>query len=169
MKTIERYVITALMRDMRAAGYQVAAVHVGDGYVMARTTLHRAPATIAEPMTDAKALEAIDSVDRCTLHFTDRNSTEWGDHGVLIILGNGEDCLSDSHSHENEPFNGIIDAIYDKLNAGSLLDSSDTSKLLPALQSLVAAINVKEPDALIVFASIERARAAIAAATGEQS
>lgn len=121
MKTIERYVITALVRDMCAAGYQVAAVHDGNGYWMHRRWCKRAPATIKEPLSGERAFTAIDSVDMCTLHFTDQNSTAWGDHGVLIILGNGEDCLSDSHSHEGEPFNGIIDAIYGKLNRGALL------------------------------------------------
>lgn len=135
MKTIERYVITALMRDMRAAGYQVAAVHDGEGYWMSTGWHKRAPATIAEPVTDARALEAINSVDDCTLHFTDQNSTQWGDHGVLIILGNGQDCLSNAHVYDNEPFNIIIEAIYDKLNEGALLDSSDTG-MLAALRAV---------------------------------
>ena len=42
-------------------------------------------------------------------------------------------------------------------------------KLLEALRIMIDAVNVDQPDSLIVFASIEKAKAAIAKAEGKQS
>jgi hypothetical protein len=139
MQTIERVLILALIRDMRTAGYQPAAVWDGEAHVLAKSanladglasfdaeprmlssqpTKSEAPANILRPLTDDEALQAIDTVDESTLHFTDCNATTWGGRGVLIILGNGEDCLSDYHVAKGEPFGGIIERIYDRISDG---------------------------------------------------
>jgi hypothetical protein len=127
MKTIERLILTALLRDMRAAGYRAAAVWDGDEYNLAGSeteysTVNRdgSPATIERALTDDEALFLIDSVDDCTLHFTRQNADTWGNRGVFIVLGNDEDCISDYHAPKNEPFCDVITAIYDRVEKGLL-------------------------------------------------
>lgn len=129
MQTIERLMLTALLRDMRRAGYEPAAVWDGEEYVCARSANAadgvksfpaRAPKKIHRALTDEEALEAIDSVDESTLHFTQRNAREWGNRGVLLILGNGQDVMSDHHCADGEPFGEIISAIWDKVQDGKL-------------------------------------------------
>lgn len=134
MNTIERTIISALIRDMRAAGFQPAAVWDGEAYVMANGTFEQnsmrfhssqspdtdAPDNIERAMTDVEALAAIDSVDDSTLHFTHQNATTWGNRGVLLILGNGEDVISDYHCGDTA-FSAVVDGIYSRLNAGAVL------------------------------------------------
>jgi hypothetical protein len=134
MQAIERVIIRALLRDMREEGYQPAAVWDGGAYVMAHATfdensqrLHSsqspdtdAPDNIVRPMTDEEVLEAVDSVDECTLHFTRKNATTWGDRGVYLVLGNGEDVISDSHGAKGESFGAVIDHLYTQLEAGDI-------------------------------------------------
>jgi hypothetical protein len=120
MQAIERQILIALLKDMRAAGYQPAAVWDGEQYVIARSDgdvmsidskAGSGYERIARPLTDREALEAIDSVCDSTLHFTHHNAETWGNRGVLLILGNGEDVISDSHDAKDEPFGEIIDAV----------------------------------------------------------
>lgn len=128
MKTIERVILLALMRNMRAQGYEVVSVWEGENYRMPdrqgelQTYPHgKEPDIMFNPMTDEQALTEIDSVDESTLHFTHRHSRTWGNRGVLVVLGNGEDCLSDFHGADrSEPFQKIVTDIYDKLNKGEL-------------------------------------------------
>lgn len=138
MQLSERVIITALLRDMREDGYQPAAVWDGGAYVMAHGTfdersqrLHSsqcpdtaAPDHIVRPMTDEEVFAAVDSVDESTLHFTNKNATTWGSRGVLLILGNGEDVISDYHDARGESFGAVIDHLYTQIEAGDL-------KLLP--------------------------------------
>lgn len=131
MKTIERMILLALIRDMRAQGYEVASVWDGDNYQMPGpdATIQEFPADskfieggIVRPMTDEEACEAMDSVCESTLHFTYRNKKTWGTRGVLVILGNGEDVLSDFHAPPTrEPFQKVVIDIYDKLEKGLVL------------------------------------------------
>lgn len=134
MQAIERVIIKALLRDMREEGYLPAAVWDGGAYVMAHGSFDEnsprfhssqspdtdAPDLIVNPMTDEQVLEAIDSVDESTLHFTRRNSREWGNRGVLLILGNGEDVISDYHVANGESFGSVIDHLYTQLEAGDI-------------------------------------------------
>jgi hypothetical protein len=134
MNTIERVIITALLRNMRAEGYQPAAVWDGGAYQMADDKTYEpdklpmlsrkrntaAPEEITRSMTDEEALRSIDSVCECTLHFTHRNAKTWGNRGVLLILGNGEDVISDFHDAADEPFSEIINTIYNRVAAGQL-------------------------------------------------
>lgn len=146
MKTIERTIITALLRDMRAAGYQPAAVWDSEEYVLARAdgtfllsnvwdngtiverpwgtqryALGTEPIEIARPLSDEEVLVELDSVDAdCTLHFTHHNATTWGNRGVLLIQGNDEDVISDCHCADDEPFEGVIEAIYERITKGEL-------------------------------------------------
>lgn len=130
MQTIERTILTALLRDMHAAGYQPAAVWNDGEYVLGKgeQTISLPPGSrkafmdhIERPLTDAEALEHVDSVDCSTLHFTHQNATTWGDRGVFIVLGNGEDCLSDYHCPTGEPFASVIGALMSRLERGEVL------------------------------------------------
>jgi hypothetical protein len=126
MQTIERIIIAALLRDMRAAGYQPAAVWNDGDYVLAdpfgRIT-SREPGDIADlthinrPLTDAEALEHIDSVEVSTLHFTHQNATTWGNRGVMLVLGNGIDVISDHHVAKGEQFGKVIEELCDRINS----------------------------------------------------
>ncbi len=140
MQSIERHIIAALVRDMAAKGYKVAAFWDGEAYQMpgsdgamtsfeAEPRFHSSqpteakgmPQTIKRAMTEAEALEAVNTVDEGTLHFTHHHKRTWGNRGVFIVLGNGEDCISDYHAVEREPFCEIIEAIYDRISNGKLL------------------------------------------------
>ncbi len=98
MKTIERYILSALIRDMSAQGYQPAAVYTENEYTLADEDAgiveHYArgsePSSISRPMADYEVFNAVDTVCRSTLHFTDKHANTFGDHGVLVILGNGQ-------------------------------------------------------------------------------
>jgi hypothetical protein len=139
VQTIERVIILALLKNMREAGYEPAAVWDGEEYVMAvgeageyrsfpaeprllssQPTKTTAPATIMRPLSDAIALRAIESVDESTLHFCHRNARTWGNRGVSLILGNGVDVVCDYHSATGEPFGEVVDAIADRIDKGQL-------------------------------------------------
>lgn len=130
MKTIERYVISALMRDMRYQGYNVAAVWDGEMYQLAGTRYQMVARgqssksllmeRIEASLTDTQVFRVLDLGGTPTLHFTHRNTDTWGNMGVLLILGNGEDVISDYHCGD-EMFSSIIDSIHARLNAGELL------------------------------------------------
>jgi len=130
MQIVERVIVRALIINMAAAGFQVACFHDGEDYVFPNfdgsepgTFRHfsdgeSAPEEITRPMTVDEAFEAINSVDEGTLHFTYQHSKKWGSRGVLLILGNGEDVIGDSHSSKH--FNEVLDALYEKITAHSL-------------------------------------------------
>jgi hypothetical protein len=117
MNTLERYIVVKLIADMRTAGYQVAAVWDDGDYVMGQddgsVKSTRRAKDFVRPLTDAEALDAIDSVEISTLHFTHQNKTTWGDRGVMLVPGNGSDIMSDWHDVIDEPFNAIIERICD--------------------------------------------------------
>ena len=124
MRTIERVIITALLRDMRAAGYLPAAIWEGEGYTMACGDVgctesyarSKAPEEITRELTNTQVLTTLEEYDfDCTVHFTDKGARTWG-LGVLLILGNGEDVISDYHV--NEDLDRITDAISNRLDKG---------------------------------------------------
>lgn len=128
MKLVERYIISTLIRDMRAAGYQPCAVWTDPEYVLAGRkgavsafSAAKAPDPAHRALTDEEVFAAIDTGGICTLHFSHRGSMTWGNRGVLLILGNGEDCISDSHCAKGEAFEDIVERIYDCINNGTLL------------------------------------------------
>lgn len=130
MQSIERHIISALIRNMNDEGYLVAAFWDGEEYQMGGglpgqpVVSHGAedpPDNIVRAMGETEALDAIDTVDEGTLHFTHRNKDTWGTRGVYLVLGNGEDVISDYHVAEGEPFGKVIKAIYDRISDGKLL------------------------------------------------
>jgi hypothetical protein len=122
MNITERVIIRQLIADLNQAGYQTAAVYDGGDYIMGRDGKtvaidgDAAPSVIDRPLSVDEALEAIDSVDDATLHFTHKDSNTWGNRGVYLVLGNGEDVISDHHDPENEPFTQVICDLYKKID-----------------------------------------------------
>lgn len=119
MQTIERVIVRRLIRAMKAKGYRVAAVWDGEEYQMpgkdgnmTSLELDDAPDNITRPMTEREALESVDSVDECTLHFTHANAKTWGNRGALLVLGNGEDVIADYHC--SDP---LFDSVFSSLEA----------------------------------------------------
>lgn len=128
MQNIEKFIIQRLIADMERAGYHVAAVWDGEQYQMVDAegrpiSLDRGPAHAKRAMSVAQALDSIDSVDDSTLHFTHKDASTWGDRGVLLILSNGEDVISDYHAGD-AVFESIIERIYDAISDQTLADAS---------------------------------------------
>src|SRR5262245_44024697 len=124
---LERSMVRGLIRAMKAEGYKVAAVFDSEEYVYAAAETALGAETredsgaVRHTMNEREALDAVFSVDTCTLHFTHRNALTWGNRGVFIVLGNGADCLSDWHSpdKDKEPFGEIPFRMADKADAAS--------------------------------------------------
>lgn len=128
MNTLERTILTALIRNLGQHGYKVASVWDDGAYILGKAdgtieSLEDAgDSPIVRPLTVDEALDAVDSVDVSTIHFTYHNALDWGCRGIMVVLGNGEDCISDYHSpRDPEPFCQVIEEIYDKLNRGDTL------------------------------------------------
>lgn len=131
MNITERVIIKALVNDMAEAGYLPAAVWDGEEYLLAPNVKDcefkrfgagedDAPESIERALSVDEALRAIDTVDDCTLHFTRKNSRVWGDRGVFLVLGNGEDVIIDHHDPKGEEFTAVVTALYDKITNQAL-------------------------------------------------
>ncbi|HEY1900750.1 MAG TPA: hypothetical protein VGG49_13260 [Steroidobacteraceae bacterium] len=132
MKMVEALILKTLMKDMRAAGYQPAAVWTGEDYVVGiadrEQTLVEVSATdppdqIERPLTDEDVFSVFADYDMHapTLHFTHQGKLTWGTRGVMLVEGNGEDIISDYHVAEGEQFGAVIDAIYERIEQGTLV------------------------------------------------
>lgn len=84
VRKIETAIVTALVEELKAAGYVPVKVYDGGEYVKAPDL--------------AGVLEAVFSVDESTINFAPAGEPKkWGKLGVFIVGGNGEDCISDYH------------------------------------------------------------------------
>lgn len=103
-RLIERVIIRRTIRELRKAGFVPVSVWDSEEYV---------PATTA-----CKVIEVLDSVDyNCTVHFApaaDRKA--WGNLGVMFVLGNGIDVISDHHCG-NPEFSAAMDRVSEYVNA----------------------------------------------------
>jgi hypothetical protein len=81
---LERSIVVAVVDECAKDGFVPVSVYDGGEYV---------------PAADAAAvLDAVFSVDEATIHFAPSDDkSDWGKRGVFIVLGNGEDCISDFH------------------------------------------------------------------------
>lgn len=86
---IERRIVAALCAHMLDRGWTPANVFDGE-----ETT----------KVTDAKsAMELIFNLDEASLRFRPTDSPSGKRHGVLLVLGNGEDIVSDWNYTEGDP------------------------------------------------------------------
>jgi hypothetical protein len=96
---LERRIVAALIGHMLRAGFQVHSVH--DGEVTTRIRADNPP---------KEAMELIFNLDEASLRFYKTNPRE--SHGVLLVLGNGCDILSDWNyfDDDRDGFNAAMDA-----------------------------------------------------------
>lgn len=95
---LEKSIVRKLVRALKEAGYLATQVWDGGEYVKVRT--------------EEEVLEAVFAVDDATIHFDGGKGANKHSHGVLIVLGNGADCISDYHCGDPE-----FDAVLDQVNA----------------------------------------------------
>lgn len=125
----EKRTVLAVLRDLRAAGYAPVAVWDGEAYNWPNaegnieTTYDRTglPDAIDIDLTDDQALELVDGLDECTLHFTHQNKRTWGNRGVFFVMGNdpeGTEVLADHHCPDGEDFTRILNELTDRLIEG---------------------------------------------------
>jgi hypothetical protein len=105
---VEKRIVRALIRHMRAKGWAVFAVFDGDG--------------TRYPRFEAEVMAEVFNLDEVSLRFAKAEHlarmarpavdgdglNDWGPrgvpvHGVLLVLGNGEDVLSDWNYTEGDP------------------------------------------------------------------
>lgn len=131
MNTLEKTIITALLRDMQQEGYRAAAIWTGEDYVVAGQSglieISRDAGgdgePVARPLTEEEVFSVFTDYDMATptIHFTHKGLMTWGNRGVMVIEGNGEDIISDYHVAEGESFGSVIDHIYAQLETGQTL------------------------------------------------
>lgn len=91
---VERRIVWNLLVKLAAAGFNATAVDDGGERVKCRDPL--------------AAMEAVFAVDEAVLFVKRRGSSE---HGVKLVLGNGEDVISDwAYSGDADGFNAFMDA-----------------------------------------------------------
>jgi hypothetical protein len=108
---IERAIITALIPFMQGAGFNLVCVFDGEETVKVKTA--------------EEAIEAAFAVDESRMFFQAENFKA---HGVLLILGNGEDVISDWNYSEGDPdgFDKHMDAF------AAMIEDSRYQMLPPA-------------------------------------
>lgn len=102
-RLIEKMIIRRTIRELKAAGFVPVTVWDSEEYV---------PATTAR-----KVIETLDAVDyNCTVHFAPaKNRKAWGNLGVVFVLGNGIDVISDYHCG-NPEFSEAMDRVSEYVN-----------------------------------------------------
>lgn len=129
---IERAILKTLVQNLGAAGFKPAAVYIEDGlYIMpdAKTGKLKEydrgtePERITYAMTERQIEETLFEVYDTlspTIHFTDKDRTTWG-LGVMVVVGNGEDFISDWHCGERaKAFDAIVETVADAAYNGAL-------------------------------------------------
>jgi hypothetical protein len=90
-RLIELVIIRRTIRELGKAGFVPVSVWDSEEYV---------PATSCR-----KVIETLQAVDyNCTVHFAPASDvSDWGRMGVMFVLGNGIDVISDYHLPVNKP------------------------------------------------------------------
>ena len=93
---LERRIVWNLMDQLTTAGFKIVAVWDGEELTKCK----------GDPMV---AMEAIFNLDEVSLRIKKQGGTE---HGILLVLGNGEDVISDWNYTDGDPdgFNAFMDA-----------------------------------------------------------
>lgn len=102
-RLLERLIIRRTIRELKKAGFVPVSVWDSEEYV---------PAT-----TERKVIETLNAVDfNCTVHFAPAGDLKaWGRLGVMFVLGNGIDVVSDYHCG-NPEFSAAMDRVSDYVN-----------------------------------------------------
>lgn len=102
---IERQIVRKVIRAMKAAGYLPSQVWDGGEYVSVSN--------------ETETLDAVFAVDSATIHFDGGAGNNGKSHGVLCVLGNGFDVLSDWHIGD-KVFAEVMDKVCDEVSAAEL-------------------------------------------------
>lgn len=104
-RLLEKLIIRRTIRELRAAGFIPVCVWDSEEYVPA-TTLRQ-------------VIETLEAVDfNCTVHFAPASDPkDWGRMGVMFVLGNGIDVISDYHLPTTRPeFGAAMDRVTEYVN-----------------------------------------------------
>lgn len=93
---LERHIVTHLVEACRKAGFLPQSVWDGEEYVKCKSA--------------TQVLDAVFAVDVSTIHFDHGRGNNKLSHGVLIVLGNGVDCISDWHCSD-DTFNAMVEKV----------------------------------------------------------
>lgn len=110
MQLVEKVIVCKLIEKLDAAGFVPVKWWDGEEYQAIDNPMDNA-ATPAR--REKQCIDAINTVDTGTLHFAPKTDlTNWGQMGVLLILGNGEDIISNYHCSTNYPaFTATVDSM----------------------------------------------------------
>jgi hypothetical protein len=95
---MEKSIVRHLIRELKTAGFLPDQVWDGGEYVNTKN--------------ESQVLAAVFAVDDATIHFDAGKGANGKSHGVLIVLGNGCDCISDYHIGDAE-FEAVLDRVSD--------------------------------------------------------
>jgi hypothetical protein len=111
MQLIEKVIIVKLIEELDKAGFVPVQFWDGEEY---QPIVWKNGSTGPDNnvQREKACMDAITSVDEGTLHFASKTDLKgWGRLGVLLILGNGEDVISDYHCG-NAAFDAAIQSVY---------------------------------------------------------
>jgi hypothetical protein len=103
----EEAILKALVEELSIAGFTYVNVWDGEEY---------------RPVSEgyAQLLEEVFAVSDSTVHFAPEDNPEkWGNLGVLLVCGNGEDFISDWHCG-NKDFDAALDRVMKRIDNLSL-------------------------------------------------
>ena len=97
---LEKKIVRHLIRTMKANNWNVFAVDDGGD-------------ELETVKGEKEAMEAVFAVDEATLHFfnSEPKGTYGVRHSVLIVLGNGIDCIADHSYSESDNFVKLMDEV----------------------------------------------------------
>ena len=98
---LERRIVAGLLLQLRRAGMPCTSVYDGEEFVRVST--------------DQEALEVAFNVEVPHIHVGELDEIGRGTHAIMLVLGNGEDVLSDWSGGENA-FSKLVDAFLDTIN-----------------------------------------------------
>lgn len=121
-RRVERAILIALIDNLRSAGFAPAAVWTEENYQLADgEELSYSNREIRKPMTTDEVLKVFDDFDMLapTVHFTHQHKLSWGNLGVMVVNGNGEDFISDWHNSDRA-FDAIVETVVEAAGEGAL-------------------------------------------------
>ena len=118
---MEHAIVRALLKTLDEAGFVPVAVWDGEEYVAVWSGDDYEPRgsdgnlKLWRALTDREALDVVFATSDCTLHFAPTGKLEpWGNHGVYLVVGNGEDIISNTHMHRGA-WDNALEALSEKL------------------------------------------------------
>lgn len=109
MILIEKLIVCKLIAELDVAGF--VPVQFWDGEEYQPITWKSSCPEAIPVQREGACIAAVRTVDEGTLHFAPKHDlAAWGNLGVLLILGNGGDIISDYHCG-NKDFDAVLDRV----------------------------------------------------------